>query len=61
MTKRVKEKSPIVVPRRYKENPRGYDRDVYNWDYKCECGEIIGPWTLTCPKCGSDINWNESN
>jgi len=60
MNKQIKETPTSVKPKKYKRIDRGQSNEDYNWDYQCACGAIIGPWTLTCPNCDANINWEDS-
>ncbi len=50
-----------VTPRLGNHNPDKYgtfpDHPECEYDYLCECGEIIDRWTTNCPKCRAMIRW----
>jgi hypothetical protein len=52
--------SKTIVPTKYKKVREGLGMEFLNWDYTCECGNIIDPWKTSCPYCESSIDWSNA-
>jgi phage replication O-like protein O len=60
--------TPPPAPQSNKEIPIRLERignepfewELYNWTYKCSCGEPVDPWNVNCSKCKVILDWEEA-
>lgn len=54
-----KEIVETIIPEKNERVFEHFSRELLNWNFKCNCGEIVDPWMEKCPKCKIWLGWDK--